>query len=215
MKRFALAAAVLVCLSACTPTKEILYRIFLFGTMKEPATMLGDDGRTYHFSNIASDSSLPSEGRVAALLDAYEKGENENYTAQLLSFAVPLCVEPVECSTPEEDAALGDAPIRMDDGIVSGGHLNMICTVMLEQDSEAKHEVNLQVVQGASTDTLHVVLRHSITPEGSEGSGEWTEFPFYASFPIADRVPEGQTTILEIKWLWDEEWNKVCVPVKK
>lgn len=220
MKRITLLLlCAVLCLPACKTTKDILYRGSMFGTMQGTWIFLGDDGRTYRFTNIESSDFMPKEGRMVALFDVYEKvsGSENSYLAEILDYSVPLSKEPVTCSTEEEDAALGDDPIRMDDGNWSGEYLNMLCTVMVEEESRATHEINLQIVPGATPDTLHVVLRHKTgeSAEGEEGTGQYVQYPFYASFPLADKLVEGKTTTLEIKWFWDSQWSRICTPISK
>lgn len=220
MRRFTAAVlAFALCLTACTNTKSILYRASMFGNMTAAGVMLGDDGRTYHFSNDADFPELPQEGRIVAILDALDKqeGSGEHYDAELLNYSVPLCKEPVTCSTEEEVAALGDDPIKMEDGSWSGSYLNMICTVMLKSNSTAKHMVNLQIVPGASTDTLHAVLRHNAFADKiDEAEADLFEkYPFYASFPLADKLPEGKATVLELKWYWEGEWHTMCSSISR
>ena len=208
-----------LCLTSCKTTKDILYRGSMFGTMQGAWNFLGDDGRTYRFTNIESSDFMPKEGRLVAMFDVYEKvnGSDNSYLAEILDYSVPLSKDPVTCSTKEEEAALGDDPIRMDDGNWSGEYLNMLCTVMLEEESNAVHEINLQIVPGATPDTLHVVLRHNAgeATAGEEGTGQFIQFPFYASFPLADKIAEGKTTTLEIKWFWDSQWSGICTPITK
>ena len=221
MKRilFALLAAAL-CLSSCMETKNILYRGSMFATVKSVGVVHGDDGRNYYFTNFSNyEKDFPGEGRVLVVFDAISlrSGNDTDYDAELLSYFVPLCKEPVECKTPEEKAALGDDPVRMTDGNWGGGHLNMLCSAYLRMDSKVQHLINLEIVPGDNADTLHTVLRHNagedkVTDENSEF---FSDYPFYASFPLADKIPEGKTIVLEIKWFWDNEWHVVYADIKK
>lgn len=221
MKRilFAMFAAAL-CLSSCMESKDILYRGSMFGTLTNSATMKGDDGRTYIFTNAGElATEFPSEGRIVAIFDVIKlrDGSSDVYEAELLDYTVPLCKEPVVCETPEEIAALGDDPLHFTDGTWGGGHLNLLCSAYIRMDSTVPHYINLQVVPGENADTLHTVLRHNagedkVTDVNFE---MFTDYPFYASFPLADRIPESGSVILEIKWFWDNEWHSTCTEIKK
>lgn len=207
------------CICGCTNTKGILYRGSMFGTMTGPLVMKGDDGNTYHFSNKMYTDAIPASGRIVALFDVYSKldGTEKDYNAELITFNVPLTSEPVICKNEEEIAALGDDPIKMEDGAISGGYLNLLCSVLLHNDFKAEHKISLQLVPADNADTLHLVLRHhagedKITDDTTESA---TEYPFYASFPIEDKFPEGKTTVLEVKWYWDHKWNSEYSNIKR
>ena len=219
MKRVILLLIAAMYLCGCTNTKSILYRGSMFGTMTGQMIMKGDDGNVYHFTNMLSTNAVPETGRIVALFDVYSKldGTENEYDAELLSFNVPLHNEPVLCSSAEEEAALGDDPIKMEDGALSGGHLNMLCSIMLHDAFVAQHIINLQEIPGATTDTVHFVLRHNagedkVTDETSENV---TLYPFYASFPILDKFPKGKTTVLELKWYWNNDWNYEYATIKR
>ena len=221
MKRilFALLAAAL-CLSSCMNSKDILYRGSMFGTMSSSSIMLGDDGRTYYFTNTGDfGSEIPTSGRIVAVFDALKlrEGTSDVYEAELLNYTVPLSKEPVVCETPEEDEALGDDPLRFTDGTWGGGHLNLLCSAYLRMDSKVSHLINLQLVPGENADTLHTVLRHNAGEDKvTDLNFEFfTEYPFYASFPLEDRIPESGSVILEITWYWDNEWHSICTELKK
>lgn len=208
-----------VCLCGCMDTKGILYRGSMFGTMTGPLVFKGDDGNTYHFSNKMYTDAIPVSGRMVALFDVYSKvdGSENDYNAELITFNVPLTSEPVICTSEEEVAGLGEDPIKMEDGAVSGGYLNLLCSVLLHNDFKAGHKISLQLVPADNPDTLHLVLRHDagedkVTDETSESV---IEYPFYASFPIEDKLPKDKTTVLELKWFWNQKWNSEYSNIKR
>lgn len=213
MKRllFSMLAAV-ICLTACDMTPDILYRAMVFGDMQGAYVFNADDGCTYRFTNVTSDSGLPTSGRVLALFDARKQveGRENEFEATLNDFRVPIYKAPVQCLNPEDEAALGANEIRFDNGILSGGHLNTMCTVMKELNDTEEPVVNLQLVQGASSDTLHFILRYNAGKDIliALDSDDVQQYSFYACFPISDLIPEGQKPVVELKWLWGGEWNK-------
>ncbi len=213
-----LAAA--LCFCSCGKAFDVLYRACMFGTMQNSEVMLGDDGCTYHFTNLQDlEITLPSSGRIVAMFDVYRQveGTGNQYEAELMNHWVPLSKEPVICETEEEDEALGDDPIAMGDGWWSGGHLNMAFTLLLKDVTTVKHSVNLQIVPGASADTLHTVLRHNAGEDkvSVENVDFFKEHSFYASFPLQDRLPEKDPVVLEVKWLWDNEWHTVYTKISR
>ena len=221
MKRFLftlLAAA--LCLTSCMSTKEILYRGQMFGTMKGVGVMLGDDGRNYRFNNNDQmTTNMPASGRIVAIFDVYSlmEGTSNDYEAELLDYVVPLCKEPVVCTTAEEELALGDAPVALTDGVWGGGHLNMLCTALMLPNSSATHTIDLQIVPSENADTLHTILRHNSGEDiiNDLTRDSFAEYPFYASFPLDEYLPEGKSTVLEVKYLWDEEWHSVYATISK
>ena len=93
----------------------------------------------------------------------------------------------------------------------------MVCTLLMLPNSSSTHNINLQVVPKENSDTLHTVLRHN---SGADVLTDLTrdsfsEYPFYASFPLGEYLTEGKSTVLEIKYLWDEEWHSVYTTVSK
>ncbi len=221
MKRFVIAVlAAALCLTACMETEKILYRGSMFGTMQSRGVMLGDDGCVYHFTNFGDISSdFPIDGRVVAIFDVYSKieGTERDYEAKVLDITVPLCKEPVICETEEEDAALGDDPIQMADGNWAGGYLNMVCNALVRPNSGVTHLVNLQIVPGENPDTLHTVLRHNAGEDKVTETilEDFSTYSFYASFPLADKIADGKTVVLEIKWFWDDKWYTVYANISK
>ena len=221
MKRFLFAVfAAAVCLSACTETKDILYRGSMFGTMQDTGVMLGDDGCTYHFTNLAKLSpAMPSEGRVVATFDVFSliEGTKTEYEAEVLYYEVPVCKDPVVCNDAMEEAELGTDPVEMQDGSYMAGYLNLLCAAMLRYDSEVVHRINLQVVPGENADTLHTILRHNAGEDKvtEDNSGLYSETPFYACFPLGDYLPDGKSVVLEIKWFWKDEWQYAYGKISK
>jgi len=222
MKRIAtgILAAVLM-LSACSRIPDILYRTFLFGSMDGQTVMYGDDGRIYHFNNTDGVENIPSSGRVVAYLDAIslQEGTDNDYEASLLELYLPLSKDPVLCSNDEEEIALGKDPINISNGIVSAGHLNLVCSFYLSDESDPeKHVVNLQVVPLSSPDSLRLVLRHNATDDLTlTDEHELSERGFYASFPLDKSIPEDKSDnlILEIRWFWDGAWESNCVKYER
>lgn len=206
-------------LAGCTPVKEILYRGQIFGFMTAPLVMQGDDDRIYHFQNADSDK-IPEEGRIVALFDVYEKieGTENEYTAEMLQYSIPVYKDPTLCTTPEESEALGTDAVRMLDGDYSGGCLNMLCSALFNNDSGITHVVSLETDSTQPVkDTLHFILHHNAggdAPEGDDNSN-FTDYQFYASFPISEMLSKDKDTVLEIKWFWDNEWHRKCATITK
>ena len=209
-----------LCLCSCSDAWDILYKGRMFGTMQSAGVMLGDDGCTYHFTNMSQwGEEVPVSGRIVALFDVYKhiEGTEKDYEAKLLSFAPPLCKEPVECEDDEEQEALGDDSIKILDGFWSGGHLNLTCSVMLRPTFADQHHINLQIVSGESADTLHTILRHNAgeDPYSDDDSESFVDYSFYASFPLANKVSETGAKFLELRWQWDDEWQVVYADLRK
>lgn len=219
MKRllFALLVAAF-CLTSCINSKEILFSGYMFGTMSGSGIMLGDDGNTYHFGNGQITADMPVTGRIYAAFQAYKlmDGTRSDYEADLLEYVIPLTNDPIVCTTPEEVEALGKAPVGVASDYYGGGYLNMACVALISDNSSA-HVINLQIIPAENTDTLHTVLRHYDGQNESSSSllDSYTRYPFYASFPLKNHLDEEKTKVIEVKYLWDQEWLCSYIGLKK
>ena len=204
-------AAVMACSCNFNNSDPILYRASMMGFLQEDGSLKGDDGRTYVFTNLESGVSWKGAERLMAIFDVTaELVAGERYSARILAYDFPLYKPISFAETPEAADALGNDPIYYEDGWYSGGCLNMINT-FLHGNPDITHTVSLLVESlPTSSDTLAVSLKHDAKGDSGESA-----FTFYSSFPISEYLPEGKSTVLTIKWLWDDEVHTVSKTIKK
>ena len=89
-------AALLPLLFACTNKVDpILYRIAQMGFVQKDGSFLGDDGRTYVFSNVGTDVEWDNVERLMAVFDVTASIDGEDkYSANLLDYQAPLYKKP-------------------------------------------------------------------------------------------------------------------------
>ncbi len=220
MKRILLFCMTVLIAASCADFPTVLYQGLMFGTMQGYATMHGDDGREYHFTNLTADTSVPTEGRIVAAFYATSQiqGAENAYEAELINYSLPVYKEPVPCATAGDSEALGTEPVQIADGYFGGGCLNLTCNAYFGPNANVKHELFLAVDNySAPSDTLRLTLRHDAHEDSIIGAEimEFTIKSFYASFPLVDLLPESGEKVVSISWYWDDEWHTDVRTIKR
>ncbi|MBR4826440.1 MAG: hypothetical protein IKZ91_00970 [Bacteroidales bacterium] len=212
MKRILPLVLLLLASAACLDDEPFLYRIILMGTPKANGTLLGDDGNTYSFPD-ATEFSWTKAPRLVTTLDVREKtGENE-YSATMLEWKLPLYKNPVELTSGEVPDSLGIDEISVADIWYAGGCLNMLNVIKVVLGS-GEHRVDLMLdSREPYNDTLHFEIKHNYKDRDLYGAGN-TDYVFYSSFPITQYMPQKDSTVLEVKWRWDGQDGVKCGKVK-
>lgn len=209
----------LVVLCACSKdTDTILYRSAQMGFVQTDGSFKGDDGKTYVFSNISSDTKWEETRRLMALFDVTGNIDGNNYSAKLIDYHVPIYKKPFAGATPELIDSLGTAPLKINDVWYSGGCLNMLNTLIFT-NPESKHSVDLLIREFPMTsDTLKLIMMHNA---GDDMVDEYAEemsgntYTFYTSFPLSEYLSEEKETVISLEWRWKGETNTITSPIKK
>lgn len=217
--RYFMLAALLPLLFACTNKVDpILYRIAQMGFVQKDGSFLGDDGRTYVFSNVGTDVEWDNVERLMAVFDVTASIDGEDkYSANLLDYQAPLYKKPFAGNSQELIDSLGTAPLKVNDIWFSGGCLNMLNTLTFN-NADSKHSVDLLIkAYPPASDTLKMVLMHNA---GGDQVDEYAEemiensYSFYSSFPLKDYLPTEGELVLSLEWRWKGETQTIDSKVK-
>ncbi|MCR5017840.1 MAG: hypothetical protein K6A64_03500 [Bacteroidales bacterium] len=208
LKATAIIAATLLAVS-CFKDNTILYREITMAEVINPNQVVTDAGLTYTIVEKAGEGSLEGLSRVLIYCNVLKQTGDKEFDIQLLDFLSPLKKDAVRTSTlTKPDDGLGNDPISVRSAWVSAGYLNLGLAVLI-LDSEKDHTINLEFDDTAPMDTLRFTVRHddgvsddlNIFAEDNVTGGA------YATFPIANLLPEGVSTLpVKLTWVWDKEY---------
>ena len=207
MKRLLAAAlaAISILATSCKEDSVLMYNVITFGNLEDGA-FITDRGITYHITSRDCEDFPEEQTRFLIICDVLKKISDTEYNIRLNSFLVPLVKEPVnEGDIPE--AELGDDPINIGTGWISGGHLNIQALFYFKQLEGKKHVINIVREEGPyPDDTLYYRLHHNADGEYPGGDVDIEEMVLgyaYCCFPIADDLPEEKDAMpVKITWRW-------------
>lgn len=198
-------AVVLLATVSCKKDDSIIYGYQGFGTVSG-ADIILDDGITAIVRNIQCDGSYVECDRILIYCDLLKKEAPSTYAINLRDWKKVLKKPCLVASEVTDWEAIGDDPIDIISGWNGGKYLNLDLLFSFKADSETSHFLNLIYEDGESdADTLRFTLRHNSYGESYPHISE-DDVRFgraYASFPIADLIPEGQDAIgVNVTYKW-------------
>ena len=204
----ALIAATLLAVS-CFKDNTILYREITMAEVVGPNQVVTDVGLTYNIVEQVCEGSLEGLSRVLIYCNVLKQTGDKEFNVQLLDFVAPLKKDVVRSSTlTKPDDGLGLDPIAVSSVWVSSGYLNLGLAVLI-LDAEKEHTINLEFDDTAPMDTLRFTLRHDdgMPDDMNLIADDSTVGGTYATFPIANLLPEGVTTLpIKLTWVWDKAY---------
>lgn len=198
-------AVVLLAAVSCKKDDSIIYGYQGFGTVSG-ADIILDDGITAIVRNIQCDGSYVECDRILIYCDLLKKEAPSTYAINLRDWKKVLKKPCLVASEVTDWEAVGDDPVDIISGWNGGKYLNLDLLFSFKADSETSHFLNLIYEDGESdADTLRFTLRHNSYGESYPHISE-DDVRFgraYASFPIADLIPEGQDAIgVNVTYKW-------------
>lgn len=207
MKKFIsqLSAIVLAlcALSSCMDSENtILFQDITMGFVRQDLSFQADNGNIYHFG--ATDIDNYTAGN-RLLINCYANsaisGVQDEYKATLLSLVKPLNRDCLAKSSVTDWEKIGNDPLDIVDGWVSGGYLN--AKVIIKYWDPNNHEHSLDLIFDDSADNrdcLHFIMKHNANGDGAED-----EVELYTTFKIKDYLPTNKREIdVELKWEWED-----------
>lgn len=190
---------------SCKKDDSIIYGYQGIGTVSG-ADIILDNGIRAIVRNIQCDGSYVDCERVFILCDLLKKEDPSTYSINLRDWSRVLTKPFLTAGEVEDWDAIGDDPIDIISGWNGGKYLNLDLLFSFKADSETSHFLNLIYEDGESdADTLRFTLRHNSYGESYPHISE-DDVRFgraYASFPIADLIPEGQDAIgVNVTYKW-------------
>ncbi len=212
MKRLFTLFIVLVSTLSCIKDDPFLYRVFTFGFPQADGSLLADDGIKYIFPNSAPD--WQGSPRVYAVLDVTAEKDGNIREADFLTYSVPLFKEPDLVSTQKELDSLGTLPVKVNDAWYSGGCLNMLNTIKVLPGGGEVHFISLALDPTQEiSDTLRLTLHHSCETDFPD-TDILEEKNFYSSFPLGKYMPERDSIVLKLNWVWESETHSTTGKVE-
>ena len=166
--------------------------------------LLTDNGLTFTVAEDGTPSEWRSWQRAFITCDLLRQKSSAEFDIRLTEAHKVLLKEALtEGELPEEE--IGDDPIDVVRGWISGGYLNLLFRIAYDPSSGQAHFINL-VYLGQEDSVLRFRLRQNSygyyfgAPglEGMPGFGIG-----YVSFPISRFLPEGKdAALVEMTWKW-------------
>ncbi|MBO4476205.1 MAG: hypothetical protein J5737_05760 [Bacteroidales bacterium] len=205
MKRLFAFILALTAFSACIDQDPFLYRIVTFGFPQEDGSLLADDGIRYILNSTATDFDWARLPRVIAVLDVTEAVSDSTYKARLQQYTTPVYKEPVVVSEGELPDTLGTDDILVSDVWYSGGCLNMMNVIELQQNDTGGHMISLVAdCREESPDTLKFEIHHK-SNQAYTPADMLSDYSFYSSFPVKSLMPKRDSVIIKVSWTWNGE----------
>lgn len=212
MKKILITLAAALVLASCLDVNPILYRCMIMGYVKPDGTVKGDDGRIYTFSSLEAD--WRAGDRVLLLMDVSEQVNDSVYKASSVTYSYPLYKKPVVVENAPVPDSLGTDPIQLINAWYAGGCLNVSAGIQLVPEN-GTHAINLLIDRtGDPSDTVSLALRHRSDYE-PQSSDILSDYSFYASFPLRSYLPEKDSVILKISWVWDDKPYSTAAKVER
>jgi hypothetical protein len=203
-----LACLAMIAVSSCNKNDDILYSISTMGNVVN-GQFVCDGGDIYNIVKTDCAIKLDTMTRFLGYFDVMNKteGKDDQYDVKLTGYAQPLLKDPILKST-AIDSEIGNDPINLCQGWLSGGYMNMLFGLTLKAGSETSHLINLEMDDTKSNrDTLYFNLKHNgygeVYGSSTTATSQILYTEGYASFPISRYLPSGQTRIyVTITWYW-------------
>lgn len=208
MKRILAAAiaAISILATSCKEDSVLMYNVITFGNLEESGAFITDRGLTYHIKSRDCEEFPADVTRFLIVCDVLKKISDTEYDIRLTSYLVPLTKTPVAEGEVAEET-LGDDPLNVGTGWISGGHLNIQALFYFKQEEGAKHVINIVRENGPfPDDTLYYRLRHNASGEYPGGDVDINDMVLgyaYCCFPIAADLPEDKDAMpVKLTWRW-------------
>ena len=167
--------------------------------------LVTDNGLTYHIAEDRTSSEWKSWQRTFVTCDILRQRSDKAFDIRLIEAHSVLRKEPVpEGAVPDE--TLGDDPVQITAGWVSGGYLNLMLRVVYRPEDEP-HLINL-VRLPDEDGTVRFRLRHNSHGDYYGAPGVEPPLSFglsYVSFPVPADLPaaDGLAGVpVEIRYRW-------------
>lgn len=192
------AAAIAVLSVACACSRQeldlpIAVNVTMTGSISGD-TFTDDQGLDYRITGTAEGVSLTDMDRALVTVNVIEKISDKEYSAYLLSLYKPLCKK-VAMLSAATDEMLGEDPVLIDAGWISGGYVNLSITFSRFRGSETAHQIELVMDDSATDDgTLHLTLHHNGFGEGFADEGNrssFTDVAGFVCFDVSGLLPDG------------------------
>ena len=214
-----LALTVIASAISCNKDTTLIYNDATMGDIMN-GTFISDQGIIYNIVESTQKFRLDTMTRAFLICDVLSANESgpDSYNVRLKE-VYPVVVKPVKFSSfIEDDDALGNDPIKLYDGWISGGYMNFQVVYTGKKDSKTRHLVNMVLDQEKSTDTsLELNLRHNgygeIMDASNANSGNIVIFTEYYSFPLAGVNPNPEKKAeFNINFPWYREIDNSIYP---
>lgn len=184
----------------------LLYGYTAIGNMQD-GVFVSDYNQKFHILIKDCTGSLDTCSRVVIYCDILQQLDQVGleYNIRLRGFASPVMSNPVPAS---KAAGVGNDPVDMNQGWVSGGYLNLYVRYPYLASSGVNHTLNLVYDDTRSgSDTLYFSLKHNAFEEtllsGKYTMSELSLYHTYASFPISQYMPAGKSEVVVVlDWDW-------------
>ena len=200
---FCLAAVLLT--AACAPKEEVLVRGEQDMVCIMDGKMLTDNGLTFLVvEEEAGTAGWRDWDRAIISCDLLRQRSATEFEIRLSEANRVLLKDVADDGTiPEEE--LGDDPVDVLYGWVSGGYLNLLICIVHDPSSDRKHFINL-VCLGNDENGVRFRLHHNSYGYyfGAPGvTSTPTLGRSYVSFPVSRFLPAGKENIeFELSWKW-------------
>lgn len=200
--RFLAVTAVILAVSCSKEKLPVAYNVSAMGTMKA-GVFTDDSGLSYTIREFgANDVEVRDIERALAVFDVLEKTGDKEYEIRLYRLTEPLCKEPVKAS----ESVWEKDPIRIEEGWISGGYLNLCLEFTFVAKSETKHKLDLVYDDTQSADTLRFFISHDSFGESYKKGCNPLEFSrgiSYATFKIDTLLPSDKESMpVKISYPW-------------
>lgn len=196
-----LAFTFMACEKEPTP---IAYNVVSMGELKD-GVFIDDNGIRHIIQESRAEGYNNSNfGRVLASYDILEKFSDNEYGIRLKQLIEPLCQDYVNESSANM-AVLGSDPVLLEEGWISGDHLNVRLVFTYKKSSTLTHSLNLIYEDGMPSDTLRFKIAHNGKGESYYGQGDSDLYELgaiYASFNIEDLIQEYKGKPVKISYPW-------------
>ena len=199
MRRFLTLLCMLLLAAACSRDDTILYGEQVMADFKD-GVLVTDNGLSYHVSEDNTSTEWKSWNRVLLTCDILRQRSDKTFDIRLTDARFVLRKETVtEGSIPDE--TLGDDPVQITAGWISGNYINLALRVVYRPEDEP-HLINL-VRMPDEAGTVCFRLRHN--SHGSYYGAPGVEPPLsfgvsYVSFPVPSDIQDGAK--MEIRYRW-------------
>lgn len=189
------------CMDNSTPT-SILFQDVTMGFVMQDLSFHADNGNIYHFGKTDIDHY---EAGNRLMINCYANsavaGSTNEYNATLLSLVLPMCRDGLVKSQITDWEKIGDDPVDVVDGWISGGYLNAKLALKYWDPSHHTHSMDLVFDDTVdNSECLHFEMRHN-----ADGDTPEDEANVYATFKIQDFLPSGKKEMdVELKWNWED-----------
>lgn len=207
MKKFIttlLASALVLCtLASCSDNGEpILFQDMTMGLVLQDLSFQADNGNIYHFDATDIEHYTPGNRLlIGCYATSVIPGKSNEFNAVMLTLVKPMERVCIARSGITDWEKIGDSPLNVEDGWVSGGYLNAKVAIRYWSPNDHNHTLDLVFDDTAdNSQCLHFEMRHN------NGGDEEEDIAYaYATFNIKDYIPAVKSEIdVELKWTWED-----------